>query len=233
MPDTETNNIKERYRKRKVQDYGDLYNFLNPYVYMWKQEFERVLISNFISPYFKPIDNKTIIEIGCGTGINLLEFIRLGFLPENLTGIELLPDRVSSAKSKLPSAVNIINDDASRIDASKNKYDIVFQSTVFTSIKNKSYQQKLADVMWELINPGGGILWYDFIYGNPRNQDVCGMPVKSIRQLFPQANIRVKKITLAPPIGRIVTRIHPSLYSLLNVFPFLRTHVLCWISKSS
>jgi hypothetical protein len=36
---------------------------------------------------------------------------------------------------------------------------------------------------------------------------------------------------LAPPIALRVCRIHPSLYGLFNAFPFLRTHVLCWIGK--
>ena len=232
MTDTETDNIQERYDKRNMQDYGDLYDALNPYVYMWKQELERALIQNVISPFLKPLHKRTLIEIGCGNGINLLEFIRLGFMPEKLTGIELLPGRAKNAKSILPNSVTIINDDATKIDSAKLKYDVVFQSTVFTSIKDKHYQHKLADVMWELVKPGGGILWYDFIYNNPNNPDVRGVPVRRIRELFPEAEIIIKKVTLAPPIARIVTRLHPALYTILNVVPFLRTHVLCWIKKS-
>jgi len=231
MPDTETNYIEQRYNKRKMQDYGDVYNALNPYVYMWKQELERVLIKNIISPFLMPLHKKTIIEIGCGNGINLLEFIRMGFLPEKITGVELLPDRAEHAKSILPNSVTIINDDAAKIASTEIKYDVVFQSTVFTSIKDKSYQHKLADVMWELVKPGGGILWYDFTYNNPKNPDVRGVPVRHIRELFPQAEIIIKRVTLAPPIGRIATRLNPNLYTILNIFPFLRTHVLCWIRK--
>ena len=32
-------------------------------------------------------------------------------------------------------------------------------------------------------------------------------------------------------ISRRVSRIHPSLYTIFNVVPFLRTHILCWIQK--
>jgi hypothetical protein len=32
-------------------------------------------------------------------------------------------------------------------------------------------------------------------------------------------------------LSRMVTKIHPGLYTLFNVLPVLRTHVLCWISK--
>jgi hypothetical protein len=73
------------------------------------------------------------------------------------------------------------------------------------------------------------VLWSDFTYNNPNNPDVRGVPVNRIRELFPNGKLMVRRVTLAPPIARRVCRIHPALYSLFNVFPFLRTHVLCWI----
>ena len=85
--------------------------------------------------------------------------------------------------------------------------------------------------LWLLTNRGGGILWYDFIYNNPRNPDVRGVPLRRIRALFPEGKIHHWKLTLAPPISRRVTRLHPSLYHVFNLFPFLRTHLLCWIQK--
>ena len=232
MLDTETKNIKERYSKRSQNDYGDVYSPLNPYVYMWKQELERVLIKNILAPYLQPLNKKTLLEIGCGNGINLLEFIRLGFLPENITGIELLPERAEHAKSILPKSITVINDDATNIDSERIKYDVVFQSTVFTSILDQSVQIELANIMWQLAKPGGGILWYDFIYNNPNNPDVRGVPIKRIRELFPEGEFITKKVTLAPPIARALTRLHPALYTTFNTIPFLRTHALCWIKKN-
>ena len=85
--------------------------------------------------------------------------------------------------------------------------------------------------MWALVKPGGGVLWYDFVYNNPRNPDVRGVPLKHIRELFPRGKIYSWRITLAPPISRRVTRLHPALYAVFNLFPILRTHVLCWIQK--
>jgi hypothetical protein len=38
-------------------------------------------------------------------------------------------------------------------------------------------------------------------------------------------------VTLAPPLARAVTRIHPGLYRWFNALPPLRTHVLAWIAK--
>ncbi|MDR1473039.1 MAG: hypothetical protein LBI41_00530 [Lactobacillales bacterium] len=85
--------------------------------------------------------------------------------------------------------------------------------------------------MWKLLKPGGAVLWYDFAFDNPKNPDVKGVKLSEIKSLFPDAEISCKKVTLAPPIGRKLTKIHPSMYGCFNL-PFLRTHLLCWIKKS-
>ncbi len=113
----------------------------------------------------------------------------------------------------------------------ENTYDVVFQSTVFSLILDDGLKLKLSNKMWKLVKPEGGILWYDFIYNNPQNKDVKGAPVKMLKSFFPSNQIKVWKVTLAPPVARLVIRINPNFYNLLNLFPFMRTHVLCWIRK--
>lgn len=81
--------------------------------------------------------------------------------------------------------------------------------------------------------PGGGVLWYDFTFNNPKNPDVRGVPVSRIKALFPTARIRLAKVTLAPPIARRVVPLSTHLYGLLNSLPFLRTHVLCYLEKAA
>ena len=39
--------------------------------------------------------------------------------------------------------------------------------------------------MWRWVRPGGGVLWYDFTFDNPRNPDVRGVPLARVRELFP------------------------------------------------
>jgi hypothetical protein len=109
---------------------------------------------------------------------------------------------------------------------------VVLQSLVFSSILDDAFQAALARRMWQLVRPGGGVLWYDFVYDNPANPDVRGVPVRRVRELFPEAAIVIRRVTLAPPISRRVCRIHPAAYGVFNALPFLRTHVLCWLSKA-
>jgi hypothetical protein len=75
------------------------------------------------------------------------------------------------------------------------------------------------------------VLFYDFTVDNPRNPDVRGVPLARLRQLFPHGHCTHRRVTLAPPLARAVTKLHPALYTALNTLPWLRTHVLAWIEK--
>lgn len=232
LPASETRAIVERYERRKGAHHANLYNRLSPAVYMSQQEKERALIRWIKKNLFSPLQDKRLLEVGCGTGGNLVDMIRLGFRPENLIGNELMEERASEARKTLPAETKILTGDALNLDFGNEKFDIVYQSTVFTSILDEAFQSKLAVKMWDFVRPGGYVLWYDFIYNNPGNSDVKGVSLHRIRHLFPEGEVGCERLTLAPPISRRVCRLHPSLYNLFNAFPFLRTHVLCWIRKA-
>ncbi len=232
LDDNETLLLKERYARRKTRSLEIIYDPLSPAFFMGQQEKQRALVRLIKQERLYPVSDKKVLEIGCGSGGNLLDLLRLGFLPENLVGNELLEERSEMARHLLPTATKILCGDASKLTLPHESFDVVFQSTVFTSILDDDFQKKLADVMWSLVKPGGGVIWYDFTFNNPANPDVKGIPVKKIRRLFPQGRIKTWRLTLAPPISRRVTRIHPNLYTVFNSLIFLRTHVLCWISKS-
>jgi len=223
--------IIERYKKREGID-SALYSPLDYQYFYSRQERERILLKLFRKLQLVPGEN-SLLEIGCGSGQKLLEMILLGFSPDKLMGIDLLNNKIEHARNLLPSSLNLVCGDACQMDFGNQTFDIVYQSMAFTSILDKKFQEKLAAKMWYLLKCGGYILWYDFIYNNPKNSDVAGIPLKCIHKLFPEGIITKKHVTLAPPIGRFVTKFHPTMYTLLNSFPFLHTHVLCLIKKES
>lgn len=232
-PDYEFDEIKriEEVYKTRDKNNDSRYSVLNPVVIKILQEKERALIRWIKYEGFANVSQIKLLEIGSGYGDNLLEFIKLGFSPANLVGNDIITKRIELAKNKLPSTLKLIEGDAATLNLPENTFDVVFQSTVFSSILDNGLKLKLSDKMWKLAKPGGGLLWYDFIYNNPKNKDVKGIPVKTLRSYFPSGKLKIWKITLAPPVARLVTKLNPNFYNLFNLLPILRTHVLCWIKK--
>ena len=227
----EVDAVRERYARRDSQAAQQRYSLLNESALLPRQEWERAVVRWAKRSGMAPLEPRSLLEVGCGNGANLLEFMRFGFQPENLVGNELLPERSEAARRLLPASVRVIAGDATQMDVAPQSFDVVLQSTVFSSLLDTAFQQRLADAMWRWVKPGGGVLWYDFTYDNPNNPDVRGVPLRRICELFPQGRVEARRLTLAPPIARRVCGIHPSLYTVFNAMPFLRTHLLCWIEK--
>jgi SAM-dependent methyltransferase len=224
--------IGERYGRRGSPAATGVYRPLDPYVTSARQERERALVRWARRHIRAPVTERRVLEVGCGTGDNLLDLIRLGFEPRNLVGVEMLLGRADRARSRLPAGVEVHNGDAATLDLAGGSFDVVLLFTVFTSLLDDSFRRVLAARVWDLVRPGGGVLWYDFVWDNPRNPDVRGVPVREVRRLFPEGTVRHWLLTLAPPIGRRLCRVAPALYPLVNALPFLRTHALCWVEKN-
>ena len=223
----ETTQIAERYNRRKNND--DVKKIMSNFYFSHFAQSERELkYTEIINKRFKSIENIKLLEIGAGTGGNIFFFKRLGLKWKNIYANELLQDRFKILKSTFPN-INLHEGDACEIEPDMNNlFDIVFQSTVFTSILDNNFKEVLAKKMWSLLKPGGIILWYDFAFDNPSNKDVKGVKKEEVKSLFKDAkNIKFYKTTLAPPIGRRVKKLYP----FFNIMPFLRTHLIAEIEK--
>ena len=229
--DEESVAVAQRYARRAT---GDLYSALRPEVWQGLQERQRAMLRGFVARGVTDLGSLHITEVGCGAGGNLLELLRLGADPHKLTGLELLPERHAAARRVLPAATALWRGDALQAPPAllmPASQDVVLQSTVFSSLLDDAFQQRLAAQMWAWLKPGGAVLWYDFTVNNPRNADVRGVPLHRLRQLFPQGRVDARRVTLAPPLARRVCRWHPGCYTFFNSLPWLRTHVLAWVHK--
>ncbi|MDP1691939.1 MAG: class I SAM-dependent methyltransferase [Burkholderiaceae bacterium] len=230
QPSDDREAMAARYARRGAPE---RYSFLQPDVWQSVQERQRAMLGFFTRAGWTSLSDKRAVEVGCGAGGNLQELLRLGFMPERLTGIELLPDRAAHARQVLPVALRLIEGDARQVPIEAGSQDLVLQATVFSSLQSHQTRSELAAAMWRWLAPGGAVLWYDLRVDNPRNPDVRGVPLAELRALFPQARVAARRVTLAPPLARAACRLHPRLYPLLNAMPPLRTHMLAWIEKPS
>lgn len=224
----EPRSVAERYARRAATD---RYSPLRPEVDRLLQQRRRALLVLLARAGIRQVDALRLVEVGCGSGGNLLELLHLGFAPGHLQGIELLPERFEQARARLPATLHLHLGDAVTAPVAPHSQDLVLQSTVFSSLLDDAFQQQLADTMWRWLRPGGAVVWYDFTVDNPRNPDVRGVPLARIRQLFPQGQVTARRVTLAPPLARAACRVHPWLHDALNLLPLLRTHVLAWVAK--
>lgn len=225
---SESDRIRQRYARRSAAQDAQRYALTNPYALAAWQERQRAIVRLLAG---RDVGRLDVLEAGCGSGGNLQDLIRLGADPARVQGIELLEARALQARAALPAACRIHTADALHASVLDASQDLVLFFTVFSSILSPDARQALAARAWQWLRPGGAVLWHDFTVNNPRNPDVRGLPLARVRALFPQGRVQARRVTLAPPLGRLLCRAHPGLYAWANAVPWLRTHVLCLIDK--
>ena len=221
--------IHKSYERRETADAR--YSWFDHGHLFTIQQLERRVLSALRVHGMDPLHSRRILEIGCGTGYWLRQFIQWGASPENLTGIDLLVERVAEAMKLCPPQVNIHRSNAAILRFADGTFDLVFQATVFTSIFSPELKGQIAAEMMRVTKGDGLILWYDFRVNNPWNADVQGVKSHEIQKLFPRCNIMLHPVTLAPPLAR---RLAPYSWAgcyLLEKIPSLCTHYLGVIRK--
>jgi ubiquinone/menaquinone biosynthesis C-methylase UbiE len=221
--EAEADRIRSAYARRND---GDRYSWFNPGNLFMLQERERVILNLLEIHGFNPLTNKIILDMGCGFGYWIREFIKWGASPENITGIDLSPESISTAKARSSSGVKFICGSAVNLELPDAAFDLVVQSTVFTSILDQEMKQRIAREMVRVLKPDGLILWYDFHVNNPNNADVRAVKKKEIYSLFPDFTIEFYRINLAPPIVRALAPISFIVCYLLEKISILNTHYI-------
>ncbi len=224
--------IKSAYAKREHTVPVGRYSFFEIGNLFLVQQREQHILAVLRRQGVAPLDTKKILEVGCGTGYWLREFIKWGARPENITGIDLLSDRVAEAKRLCPETVKIHCGNAAKLDFPSAVFDLVIQSTVFTSILDPHMKRQVAAEMLRVVKGEGIILWYDYYINNPWNPDVRGVKKQEIRQLFPDCQIELSRLTLAPPLTRILAPYSWLACYLLSKIPWLCTHYFGVIRKN-
>lgn len=227
----EDSRIRAAYARRQANLDKSVYSHFNKGNLVRVQELEARILQLLESHDRRELRNQTILEVGCGTGYWLREFIKWGARPEGLVGVDLLADRIAQATQVCPSTVSFYCESASTLRFPDSSFDLVLQSTVFTSILNPGMKQQIALEMLRVLKPEGVILWYDAAVDNPRNADVRGINRKEIAELFPHCRIELSRITLAPPLARLIAPYSWTASQLLGRIPLLCTHLLGTIRK--
>jgi ubiquinone/menaquinone biosynthesis C-methylase UbiE len=222
--DTEAERILAEYDRRRREIPTDFYALHRPANLFIRHGQERALRRALANAGLLPLENKRLLEVGCGHGDGLMTaFEDFGLLRENIAGIELDAGRAALCARRFVGA-EIRVGNAAHLPWPDQHFDMVFQSTVFTSILDPAMKQAVAGEMLRVLKRAGCILWYDFLMNNPSNPHVRGIGRRELTELFPGCNIEVQRVTLAPPLARRVVPLSWTAARLLEKLRLLNTH---------
>lgn len=217
--------LRDEYANRERRMAGsDRYSLFNPAYLFARQQRERELLGLLRKTGFTSFNRYRILEIGCGSGGVLAEYLTLGAAPAHLHGIDLLPDRLRDAKIRLPH-LPLVCADGRFLPYPNESFDLVLQYTAFTSLLDGKIKAEIAQEMLRVLRPEGAILWYDF-WLNPTNPQTRGIRPREIRELFPGCRFVFRRVTLAPPLARRLVPFSWITAALLEKLVFLNTHYL-------
>jgi ubiquinone/menaquinone biosynthesis C-methylase UbiE len=226
----DTTRISAEYERRAREIPHDFYSLGRPANLLMYQQTARSCIAALERAGLFPLDGRRVADVGCGGGTWLIEFVKWGAVPGNLAGIDLMPERVDSAKRRIPEA-DLHVGSASKLPWANESFDLVSQFLVFMNLLDPALKRAVAKEMLRVLKPGGAILWFDIRVNNPKNPAIRGMGKAEIRALFPGCSVDLTPALLAPPLSRMLAGRAWPLAEALHALPFLRTHYAGLIRK--
>jgi ubiquinone/menaquinone biosynthesis C-methylase UbiE len=224
----EESRIKAAYQKKKPAGY---YSFFDPGNLFLVQEREKLLLKRLRQHDRASLAGSRLLEVGCGAGHWLREFIKWGVSPQDTTGVDLRPDVLTAAARLCPEGVTLRCSNGSVLEFPDESFDLVLQSLVFTSVLDPTMKQQMAREMVRVLKKNGLIIWYDFHVDNPWNPNVRGVRKAEVMRLFPDCDCTFDRVSLALPLAK---RLAPWSWLLCYVLDRLRlfnTHYLALIHK--
>jgi len=226
----EAERVRAAYARRAARGDDERYSLLNPAnLYMYQRR-ERALLSMLRRHGLAPLAGRRIVDVGCGSGGLLADFLRYGARAEDLAGADLLAERIESARRRFP-AIAFAVADASALPYAGASFDVALQFTLLSSVRDRAMRESIAAETLRVLRPGGALVWYDFIW-NPLNRDVRGIGLRELRRLYAGCAIDARRGTLAPPISRRLSRGSWTVCRLLEAAaPWLCSHYLAVVEK--
>lgn len=204
--------LEDIFEAREVKAHH--YSFQNRFNF--DEYFDRVYIYlRELGKYFGDFSSVTILDVGCGSGRLLHDFLGLGFKAENMSGIDPLSERISEAKDLLPSAVDLR---CEQLTADSDKqYDVVICNTVI-SLVDPIERELFLDFLKGRMKPYGILLIYDMTIWSPFNKHVKRVKPGQILASFEAYDAKMISLTPLPLIARRLASSSEFAYHLLKNF---------------
>lgn len=226
----ELQRLRRAYTHRVSTISPERYSRLNPGHLFGLHEREATMASMLRADNLTSLAGLRILDVGCGRGATLRQYLEYNATLSKMWGIDLFPTFVDQTRSTSP-GLQIVCGTASDLPFPDYSFDLVSQFMLFTSVLDLRMRRQMAEEIDRVLAPGGRLLWYDFAFNNPANPDVRGIRLAEVRRLFPTYPLASRRITLAPPLGRAIGRFSPAMYYLVSTIRPLCTHYMCLLRK--
>ena len=139
-------------REQRFSD-SDIYSWFNLSNLFAIHTRQRAVLKALRRQGFTDLTNLKVLEMGCGGGGVMTEFLGFGAFPENLYGIDLLYNRLYQARRRLPGS-HFTNADGSVLPFPTGTFDLVLQYTAISSILDADLRRNIcADMLRVLQSP--------------------------------------------------------------------------------
>ena len=122
----------------------------------------------------KSLAGLRILDMGCGQGAALRQYLEYEADAARLWGVDLLLALTQKAHLLSPN-LQVVCTSASQLPFSDSSFDFVSHFMLFTSVLSLEMKRQIANEIHRVLVPGGRFLWYDLAYDNPKNRDVQGI----------------------------------------------------------
>lgn len=176
-----------------------------------------------------------VLDVGCGGGGDIYHFLRLGYDPSLITGIEIQTVRLDRAKKLYPH-IRWVDGDATLMGFESGGYDLVFESTMFATLPDDAVRSAIASEMVRVCSPGGYIVLVDWRTPKLGDSNYKALTHRELRKLFflekDTTLVGIYKGALVPPVGRFLSKYAAWLYfPVVRLCPFFVGQVVYVLKK--
>ena len=171
-----------------------------------------------------------ILDLGAGGGGDCARFGDLGVQGDHLFALDLLEERARRARQD-HSWIRFLVGDATRLPFRDSWFDIVYQSTMLSSVLEAEHRARIFAEVRRVLVAGGVFLSYDTRYPSPRNRNTRPLRARELVQAFRGWPTTLRSLTPLPQLVRLVAPFSLAACRALEALPPLRSHTLALIRK--
>lgn len=202
----------EEARIRAVYAHRDenlsaLYHWAQPNILLGEYRVRAASATCLAHAGWKDLSGLRALDVGCGVGGWLRTLLAWGARAENLHAVDVLPDRIETARRLAPQ-IDFQVGAGWKLPFAEASMDLVSAHSVFSSVLDEEIRTRMAGEIMRVLAPGGCVLIFDCRI-NPLNRDAIGIRRRELRRLFPGFRQRTRSMMLPPPMARRMVRISP------------------------